>query len=139
VKIREFSFPDDYPETLRLWQSIDKGMQVGRSDTLDEIEKKLKRDPDLFLVAEVDEGIVGTVIGGFDGRRGMIYHLAVHESVRKQGVGASLLSEVEDRLQRKGCIKCYLLAFVDNVTAIEFYEKRGWIPQSEDIVLSKVF
>ncbi len=43
---------------------------------LEEIKKKLQRDPDLFL-QEIDNEIVGTIIGGYDGRRGMIYHLAV--------------------------------------------------------------
>ncbi len=139
LKIREFRFPDDYGRTLQLWESIEIGMHVGRSDTPQEIQKKLQRDPDLFLVAENNEELVGTVIGGYDGRRGMIYHLAVHASARNQGVGALLLNEVERRLQDKGCVKCYLLAFVDNVTAIEFYKIRGWREQREDIVFSKEF
>ena len=139
MNIREFCFPDDYARTVKLWESIEAGMHVGRSDTPDEIQKKLKRDPDLFLVAELNEEIVGTVIGGYDGRRGMIYHLAVHESVRNKGVGALLLKEVEDRLQAKGCLKCFLLTFADNRTAIEFYKNRGWREQKEDLVFSKEF
>ena len=74
-----------------------------RSDTPAEIEKKLTRDPDLFLVAEHDNKIIGTVIGGFDGRRGLLYHLAVDGSFRGQGIGTLLLSEVESRLRLKGC------------------------------------
>jgi ribosomal protein S18 acetylase RimI-like enzyme len=139
VNIREFHFPNDYASTLKLWESIETGMSVGRSDTPDEIEKKLQRDPDLFLVAELDGRIIGTVIGGYDGRRGMIYHLAVHKSVREQGVGELLLNEVEKRLQAKGCVKCYLLVFEDNAKAIQFYKKHGWRAQPEDIVFSKEF
>jgi ribosomal protein S18 acetylase RimI-like enzyme len=139
VNIREFCFPDDYARTLKLWESIETGMNVGRSDTPDEIQKKLQRDPDLFLVAELEEKIIGTVIGGYDGRRGMIYHLAVHKSAREQGVGELLLNEVEKRLQAKGCIKCYLLVFEDNTNAIHFYKNRGWRAQREDIVFSKEF
>ena len=139
MNIREFRFPNDYPRTLKLWESIEDGMHVGRSDTPDEIQKKLERDPDLFLVAELNEDIVGTVIGGYDGRRGMIYHLAVHETAREQGVGALLLNEVEKRLQAKGCIKCYLLVFADNVRAIQFYENRGWREMKEDRIFGKEF
>lgn len=139
MNIREFCFPSDYARTLKLWESIEEGMHVGRSDTPDEIQKKLKRDPDLFLVAELNEDVVGTVIGGYDGRRGMIYHLAVHETVREQGVGALLLNEVEKRLQAKGCIKCYLLVFADNVRAIQFYENRGWREMKEDRIFGKEF
>jgi ribosomal protein S18 acetylase RimI-like enzyme len=139
VNIREFHFPNDYAPALKLWESIEVGINVGRSDTPEEIQKKLKRDPDLFLVAELNEEVIGTVIGGYDGRRGMIYHLAVHETVREQGVGAMLLNEVEKRLQAKGCVKCYLLVFADNERAIHFYENRGWYNMKEDRIFGKEF
>ncbi|MBC7878689.1 MAG: GNAT family N-acetyltransferase [Anaerolineales bacterium] len=139
MNIREFRFPADYSQTLELWESIEAGMSVGRSDTPEEIQKKLKRDSDLFLVAELNNEIVGTVIGGYDGRRGMIYHLAVHKSVRKQGIGGLLLNEVENRLKAKGCLKCYLLAFAGNTDAIQLYKKHGWYDQKEDIVFGKEF
>ncbi len=126
IRIREFRYPEDFSRVTRLWLSMEKGVNVGRSDVPEEIEKKLQRDPDLFLVAEVDEDIVGTVIGGFDGRRGMIYHLAVSASVRQQGLGGRLLQEVEDRLRARGCIRCYLLVTTDNLEAARYYEKRGW-------------
>ena len=76
-------------------------MHVGRSDTLAEIEKKIARDPDLFLIAEINENIVGSVIGGFDGRRGLIYHLAVAKEFRGRGIGSSLLNEVNPGFARK--------------------------------------
>ena len=139
VNIREFRFPDDYAQTLRLWESIEVGIHVGRSDTLEEIQKKLQRDPDLFLVAELNKEIVGTVIGGYDGRRGMIYHLAIHETVRTQGLGATLLNEVEKRLQTKGCVKCYLLVLADNKNAIQFYENRDWHEMKEVRIFGKEF
>ncbi|MDP1547640.1 MAG: GNAT family N-acetyltransferase [Anaerolineales bacterium] len=137
--VREISFDEDYSRILNLWQGIETGMNVGRSDTPEEIKKKLQRDPDLFLVAEHDGEIIGSVIGAFDGRRGMIYHLAVHRDFRGQGVGAALLTEVEQRLQAKGCLKCLLHVFADNSEAIQFYRERGWREQKEDIVFSKEF
>lgn len=139
VNIREFCFPNDYAPTLKLWENIEVGIHVGRSDTPEEIQKKIKRDPDLFLVAELNEEIIGTVIGGYDGRRGIIYHLAVHKNVREQGVGAMLMNEVEKRLQAKGCVKCYLLVVADNENAIQFYENRGWREMKEDRIFGKEF
>ena len=139
VNIREFYFPNDYAPTLKLWENIEVGIHVGRSDTPEEIQKKLKRDPDLFLVAELNDEIIGTVIGGYDGRRGIIYHLAVHKNVREQGVGAMLMNEVEKRLQAKGCVKCYLLVVTDNENAIQFYENRGWREMKEDRIFGKEF
>ncbi len=126
VEIREFRFPADYEAVYRLWSSMEKGVSVGRSDTLPEIEKKVTRDPDLFLVAEADGCIVGSVVGGFDGRRGLIYHLAVSATFREQGVGSWLLAEVEARLRAKGCLKCYLMVMPDNPELEEYYRRRGW-------------
>ena len=110
----------------RLWNSIEKGVSLGRSDTSEEIQKKLERDPDLFLVAEEDGQIIGTVIGGFDGRRGLLYHLAVAASFRRRGIGSRLIEEVETRMRAKGCMRCYLLVTTDNPEGMAYYEKHGW-------------
>lgn len=126
MQIREFRFPDDYPQVQKLWASMDKGVRLGRSDTREEIQKKHARDPDLFLVAEDGGRIIGTVIGGYDGRRGLLYHLAVVASFRGRGIGSRLMDEIESRLRAKGCIRCYLMVLADNEDAIQYYEKHGW-------------
>lgn len=128
IKIREFHFPSDYDSVYRLWAGIEKGVHVGRSDTLAEIGKKIARDPDLFMIAESEGAIVGSVMGGFDGRRGLIYHLAVAASFRGTGIGSRLMDEVEARLRAKGCLKCYLLVTTDNPEVESYYQHRGWQP-----------
>ena len=137
--IREFSVEQDYEPVLRFWKEIESGMNVGRSDSAEEIQKKIQRDPDLFLVAEQNNKIVGTVIGSFDGRRGFIYHLAVDKEFRRQKIASQLLDEVEKRLQAKGCVKCLLFVFADNSDAIQFYKHHGWNHQPEDLVFAKEF
>ena len=124
--IRTFRFPDDYDQVYAIWQSAGPGIHIRRSDEPDEILKKIQRDPELFLVAELDGRIVGTVLGGFDGRRGMVYHLAVQPEQRLNGIGDKLMTELEHRLKAKGCIRYYLWVTCDNQDAIRFYEKRGW-------------
>jgi ribosomal protein S18 acetylase RimI-like enzyme len=126
VHLREFQYPDDYAAARQLWEQAGSGIHLRRSDDPEEIHKKLQRDPDLFLVAEADGRMIGTVMGGFDGRRGLVYHLAVAEPYRKRGVGNLLMEELENRLRLKGCIRCYLLVTTDNEPAIAFYERRGW-------------
>lgn len=128
IQIREFRFPSDYEMVHALWRSIEKGVRTSRSDTPAEIEKKLQRDPDLFLVAETNGEIIGSVIGGFDGRRGLVYHLAVGSAYRGQGIGSRLMEELEARLMAKGCLKCYLLVTKDNPEAEVYYQQRGWQP-----------
>ena len=126
MQIREYCFPEDYPQVENLWASMEKGISLGRSDTPNEIQKKLTRDPDLFILAEENGQIVGTVIGGFDGRRGLIYHLAVDASSRGRGIGSRLMDEIEARLRSKGCLRCYLLVKMDNPEGMQYYENHGW-------------
>src|SRR5215216_978625 len=126
ARIREINFPADYKQVYDLWSSIKTGVHISRSDTLQEIEKKTFRDPDLFLVAESENRIIGSVIGGYDGRRGLIYHLAVSATFRGQGIGSQLMDEVEARLRGKGCLKCYLLVADDNREVEDYYRNRGW-------------
>ena len=128
IQIREFCFPADYEPVFALWKSIERGVHTGRSDTPAEIEKKLARDPDLFLIAEADGTVIGSVLGGYDGRRGLVYHLAVASSFRGRGVGSRLIGELESRLRAKGCLKCYLLVTADNPEAESYYRRRGWQP-----------
>ncbi len=126
INIREFRYPEDYPAVYALWQNAGPGIHLRRSDEPEEVARKLERDPDLFLLAENDSELIGSVLGGFDGRRGMMYHLAVAAQYRQQGVATALVEELERRLRAKGCIRYYLLVTVDNDSAIRFYERRGW-------------
>jgi ribosomal protein S18 acetylase RimI-like enzyme len=126
LNLREFQYPDDYHRVIDLWEHAGPGIHVRRSDEAEEIKKKIERDPDLFLIAEMDGQVIGTVMGGFDGRRGMVYHLAVDQSYRQKGIGRLLMNELEKRMAHKGCIRSYLLVTRDNPEAIHFYETTGW-------------
>ncbi len=125
ILVREFRI-DEYPAVRALWEKAGPGLGLGRSDSKEEIAKKLERDPDLFLVAEEEGRVVGSVIGGFDGRRGIIYHLAVEEAYRHRGIGKQLMEQVERRLVAKGCLRCYLLVKPEAQEVIKFYHEIGW-------------
>ena len=137
MEIREFIFPQDFESVFRLWKNAGAGIQLRRSDNPDELRKKLQRDPDLFLVATIENEVVGCVIGGFDGRRGMIYHLAVNQAYREEGIGSKLMAEVEKRLKAKGCIRSYLLVTRENDSAMHFYQNRGWKPMDNVFIFGK--
>lgn len=124
--IRTFNFEKDYAAVIDLWENAGPGVQISRSDSVEGIRHKQTRDPDLFLIAEQAGLVIGTVLGGYDGRRGLVYHLAVTPSQRGRGIGETLMMELERRLREKGCIKCYLLVVNENEEAAAFYAKRGW-------------
>jgi len=124
--LREFRFPDDYDEVRQFWEGVEKGIHVGASDAPLKFKKRFNATPIYFWLPSWITRSVGTVIGGFDGRRGMIYHLAVASALRGQGLGSRLMNEVEARLRTKGCLKCYLIVLRDNKEAVNFYEGLGW-------------
>jgi len=123
--VRTVNFPEDYASVLELWAHAGEGIQIRRSDEPLEMLKKVRRDPDLFLAAEINGRIIGAVLGGFDGRRGLVYHLAVDSSCRRKGIARRLMQELEQRLMQKGCVKYYLLVTRDNTDALQFYEEIG--------------
>ncbi|HMK07504.1 MAG TPA: GNAT family acetyltransferase [Anaerolineales bacterium] len=130
--IRSFGW-DDLPAVLELWRSAGEGVHLGPSDTPGELRRKWQHDPELFLVAEDDGALVGAVLAGYDGRRGLVYHLAVSPGRRRQGIGRALMAEIERRLASQGCLKSYLLATPQNQEAVDFYRRLGW--QVMDMVL----
>jgi len=125
MRIREFEMPADYAVVRALWQSAGPGVQLSPSDEPVELERKLKRDPDLFLVMEDEGQILGAVIGGYDGRRGLVYHLVVTPERRGEGIGTALMAAIEDRLRSKGCFKYYLMVRKASPKILDFYLSMG--------------
>ena len=108
-----------------LWTTV-FGYDAPHNDPLVSIERKIARDPDLFLVAAAGNRVVGTVMGGYDGHRGWIYSLAVDESKRHSGIGSALIGEVEQKLRDLGCLKVNLQVMPDNHGVVEFYRRLGF-------------
>jgi len=123
IRIRRYRSAD-LPKLRRLWRR--SGIHLSPSDTAPEMTRALRRDPDLFLVAERDAQVVGTVLGRFDGRRGWVNHLAVDPGLRSRGVGTRLMTELEDRLRAKGCPKVNLHVTLRNRDVARFYELIGY-------------
>ncbi len=136
--IREFDLDRDYAAALLLWHASGPGVHVGVSDTREELAKKLVHDPDLCLAAEEDGQLVGTVLGGFDGRRGLVYHLAVAKGHQGQGLGRALMTEQEARFKAKGCLKYYLLITAENHDVVDFYARLGWSRMPVEIMAKEL-
>lgn len=114
-----------YDQAVALWKEA--GLAVKSSDSFEEIVRKLRRDPELFLVAlDRDGRLVGTVIGAFDGRRAWVYHLAVEPASQGRGIGTALMQELEQRLQNIGVIKVNLHVENCNSSVKGFYRKLGY-------------
>jgi ribosomal protein S18 acetylase RimI-like enzyme len=128
---------DDYEAVYALWKSLVPAISLRPSDRREEIEKKLARDPALFLVAEEDGRVVGVIMGGWDGRRGWLHHLAVAPDYQDRGIGTALLAQVEERLRAKGCLKVNLLVHRDNEGARRLYKRLGYEEMAPFVAMGK--
>ncbi len=129
--IRDFVW-DDYAAVVGLWRAVGSGVVPER-----EIGGALQHGPDLFVVADdADAGIVGAVLGTFDGRRGWIHRLAVHPDHRRAGLATGLVGLVEQRLIAHGAPRINLLVLPENGAALQFWQRLGYISHP-DILCTK--
>ncbi len=118
--------PEDESQIVALWGGTVANAAPHNDPNL-AISLKMKKDPELFLVATVDNCIVGTVMGGFDGHRGWLYSLAVDAEERRQGIATALVRRLEVELEKMGCMKVNLQVRGSNREALKFYEQAGYL------------
>ncbi len=133
--IREFKIAD-YDEVMRLWK--ESGLVTRPGDDIEGVKLKLKRDPDLFLVAEEKQEALGVVMGAWDGRRGWINHLAVKPNHQGSGIGTALVRELEKRLVRKGARKVNAQIYEWNKQSLKFFKANDYEVHEGLIMIGKI-
>ena len=91
-----------------------------------ELASVLSRDPGLVLIAQDERGMVGSVLGAFDGRRGWLNRLATRPDARGEGVASALVAALESALQAIGCRKINLHITPENADVVQFYRRHGY-------------
>jgi N-acetylglutamate synthase len=126
IEIRLYQHSEDYSAVYSVWESVGDGIHISFSDSPEELEKLVTRSAGLFFLA-IDHGkVIGTVMGGFDGRRGLVYHLAVLPEYQNRHIGSFLLQRVEEELYAQGCRKVYLFIVPENMNKAGFYQNLGY-------------
>ena len=78
-----------YEEVYTIWKRT--GLSLGSSDTLEQVERIQKKNPELFLVGVINDEVVAVVMGAFDGRRGYVHHLAVIPEHQRKCYGIGIM------------------------------------------------
>jgi ribosomal protein S18 acetylase RimI-like enzyme len=123
----------DYDEVIALWRATE-GLGLGDSDEREAIGAYLVRNPGMSFVATNCGHIVGAMLGGHDGRRGYLHHLAVVPRWRHRGIGRALVEASLAQLRAAGVPKCNLFLYGHNAAGRAFWLKHGWTAR-EDLVL----
>ena len=119
---------DDYDQLFKLWNSTEQSRRALNAvdDSREGIERYLKRNPNTCFAAVQDGRIIGVILTGHDGRRGIIHHMCVHPEFRRMGIAAQLVSLAEEALKKEGIQKVFGLVFTDNEAGNLFWEKQGY-------------
>jgi ribosomal protein S18 acetylase RimI-like enzyme len=125
----EFEFrpllPLDYDQVVALWRRCD-GVEVAEGDDRESFTRYLDRNPGLSYAATFAGIIVGAILCGHDGRRGLVYHVAVAPEHRGKGVGREILKRGMDGLRDCGIVRVIILVSKENSLGMEFWRFQGF-------------
>lgn len=142
---------DDYTEVRKLWESIHGFAIRSIDDSRENIERFLKRNEGISVVAvqggEPDvpasagaalhqpqsdnERIVGAILCGHDGRTATFYHVCVDEQHRRQGIGKKMVVFCMNALMKEQINTISLVAFTNNDIGNQFWHSIGWEKRSD--------
>jgi ribosomal protein S18 acetylase RimI-like enzyme len=136
IKIREFEI-NDYDDVIKLWISSNLPFKPRGRDKYDKIEKEIKNDNSIFLIAEFEGKIIGSVFGTHDGRKGWINRLAISPNFQGKDLAKKLCNNLENRFYNLGIeiIGCLIENW--NEKSINYFEKIGFTKHEDIIYFSK--
>lgn len=138
MQIRKLAI-EDYDAVYCLWMHC-AGMGLNNlDDSRAGIEAFLNRNPDTCFAAEAGGCVVGVILAGHDGRRGYIYHTAVHPDFRGRGIGSGLVERAMAALERCGIHKVALVVFARNEAGNRFWERRGFTARGDLVYRNRAF
>lgn len=128
--IRRFQ-PGDEDALIGVWREC--GLLRSWNDPREEIAGNQQSPSGRLFVATSGDELAGSVMAGYDGRRGWINYLAVLPRHRRQGLGTALMATAEGYLTELGCPKVNLQVRESNPDVVGFYVALGYL---NDHVLS---
>jgi N-acetylglutamate synthase len=127
---------EDLPFVLHLWRTTD-GLTLSEDvDSPEALNEFVSRNQAHCFVIEHGKRIIGAIIGGTDGRRGYLYHLAVAQDQRKKGYGRALAESCAKSFEQIGILKCHAMVRSDNPEGRGFWEHLGWQRREDVEILS---
>lgn len=132
---------DDYEDVYKLWLSIEGFAIRSIDDSKEGIERFLKRNPDMSVVAVEDGKVIGSILCGHDGRRGYLNHVCVAKEYRKKSIGTKMWKMAVKALEREKISKATLVAFETNENGNHFWKDAGWKERKDlntyDFIINK--
>ena len=128
---------DDYDQAYALWHAI-AGIGLDEDDSRNGIALYLRRNRGMCFVASVGEKLIGTLLCGHEGRRGILRHLVVAPEFRGKGIARDLVNHSRAALAREGIRKCNTYVFDSNVDGRRYWEHTGWREHEDEFHLMQI-
>lgn len=96
-------------------------------ETMDAFAKQLSLDSDLILVAVLNDGIAGVIIGTIDQKnQGYYYRIAVSPQHQRRGIGKTLIHSLKQRFLQRKVSKILITVDIHNEPILPLYEAVGY-------------
>ncbi len=118
MKIRKSKI-NDIEQIINLWKET--GIYFAPFDNKERLMEKIEKEPELLLIAEDNNKIVGAVIGNY-GWRISIDHMAIDKNYQNQGIARLLMKEIKRGLKEKGAT----VAIIDSNLPKELFDRKGY-------------
>ena len=100
IKIREAKPMDfDRLEDILVQNNMLTSPEIDGKDAMKEIYKRMGK---YFLVAEIEDHLVGMIRGCYDGSRALIHQMVVGKNHQKQGIGKQMMYAIALRFRSDG-------------------------------------
>jgi len=126
---------NDWDGVAEVWKNHEGTNPV--DDSVEGFTRYLKRNPTTSFVAEDNGRIVGTILAGHDGRRGIFHHVSIIPEYRKQGTGRMLVESAMEALKKEGITKVLLVVFEHNENGNAFWEHMGFTERTDLVYRNK--
>jgi ribosomal protein S18 acetylase RimI-like enzyme len=127
----------DYNDAYSLWNATE-GIDLDEEDDHDAFEIYLNRNQGLCFVANIEGKLVGTLLCGHEGRRGILRHLVVAPEYQNKGIARALINKFLDALAGAGIQKCNTFVLNSNEKGLRFWEHIGFHLHEDNFRLMQI-
>lgn len=134
--IRKFKL-DDYKTVLALWNEAHLPYKPHGRDSKTSIKWQITQSNTIYLVAEINGTLVGTLFGSHDSRKGWVNRLAVSPSYQHKGIASQLVANFEQRLSTLGITIVAALIEDWNTASMTVFQRWGYKKSSDVFYFTK--